>query len=57
MEDRYWIAVAADTGEGRLPRRDSGGSMGAASARPAVAARRRTDWETMVVVWSVGSVV
>jgi len=45
MEDRYWIAVAAETGSGRLPRR----WMGAAAASPAVAARRMEDEDTMVV--------
>jgi hypothetical protein len=49
MEERYWIAVAAETGSGRLPR----GERGAARARVAVVARRRVDGETMValLVW------
>lgn len=50
MEDRYWIAVAAETGSGRLPR----GERGAASARPEVAARRRMDWGTMFAVLAGG---
>ena len=50
MEERYWIAWAAEMGVGRLPR----GWMGAARARVAVVARRRVDEETMVVCCVVG---
>ena len=52
MEERYWIAVAAEMGVGRLPRR----WIGAVRARLAAAVSRRMDEETMVA-FLVGSSV